>query len=77
MLIVFDKGEIPDSLHAEMAGKRIRPALAVVKERGWQPVPMGGNGLTDVELDTPRIRASLAFDGMPPTHSLEHFFGLA
>lgn len=77
MLLVFDRGPITDDLHAEMAAKRIRLALAVLRERGWQPAALGGNGRMNVSLDTPRIRASLSCDGVAPEKSLEHFFGLA
>ena len=77
MLIVFDKGPISSNLEAEIAAKRIRLALAVMRERGWQPIPLDGTSRMNVDLDTPRIRASLSCAAVPSHQSLEHFFGLA
>jgi hypothetical protein len=77
MLTVFDKGGISSNLEAKIAATRIRLALAVMRERGWQPTALGGTNRMDLDLDTPRIRASLSCAGVSSDKSLEHFFGLA
>jgi hypothetical protein len=76
MLMVFDTSKIAADIYAEIAAKRIRLALTVMRQRGWQPTPLGGNGRINLNLDTPRIRASLSFDGISADKSLENFFGL-
>jgi hypothetical protein len=77
MLQVFDTCEIQWPVQAEIAAKRLRLALTVMRERGWQPKTLGGSGQMGVNLDTQRIRASLACSGASADKSLEHFFGLA
>jgi len=77
MLLVFDSCEIDWDVQAEIAAKRIRLALMVMRERGWQPTTLAGSGRIDLNLDTPRIRASLAYPGVSADKSLEHFFGIA
>ena len=77
MLLVFDKGEIDWDIQAEIAARCIRLALSVMRERGWQPEALGGTDRLHLDLDTPRIRASLSYNGLSPEKSLEHFFGIA
>lgn len=76
MLAVFDAAKISSNIEAEIAAQRIRLALAVMRERAWQPTTLGGTGRMNLDLDSPRIRASLASAAIPPDRSLEHFFGL-
>lgn len=76
MLLVFNTCPITHDIEAKIASKRIRLALAVLRERGWQPAAQGGSGRMNLDLDTPRIRASLSCEGVPPQVSLERFFGV-
>jgi hypothetical protein len=77
ILVAFDTAEISSDLEAQIAARRIRLVLTVMRERGWQPTALGGSNRMDLDLDTSRIRASLACDGVSSDKSLEHFFGLA
>jgi hypothetical protein len=76
MLIVFDEGKISSDIEAIIAARCIRLALAVMRERCWQPTALGGTNRMNINLDTPRIRASLSCAGISSDKSLEHFFGL-
>jgi hypothetical protein len=76
MLLVFGSGNISSDIEARIAARCIRLALVVMRERAWQPEALGGTNRMKLELDTPRIRASLSCVEVVSDKSLEHFFGL-
>lgn len=55
---------------------RIRLSVMILRELGWQPAALRGNGRYPTSLDEPRVRAGLTFPGMTADRSLEHFFGI-
>lgn len=63
--------------HRKFGPRLIRLPLAIMRDRGWQPVQYGGNGRVSVDIDVePIIQAvatTIALDG----RFLDHFFGAA
>jgi len=66
------------SFQREFAPRLVRLALAVARQRGWQPVSLGGDGQLGEDL----LRADVVIDavgapGVAREDYLRHFFGAA
>jgi hypothetical protein len=69
---------VPDHQLAELRPLLDRPrrlALAVMRDRGWQPSHLGGDGCLGEHLDSPGIRSAVATTRAPGGRTLEYFFG--
>jgi hypothetical protein len=64
-----------EGFYDEFIPKIRRLPLAIIKQRGWQPAHLGGDGSVTLPLDTPGIVAALACVQAPDGRHLEHFFG--
>lgn len=80
ILRVADAVDGPEFLRG-MAGKFARLALAVARQKGWQPVELGGDGqVTDEILGAGRdgiVWGSVAAPGVGRDDVMRHFFGEA
>lgn len=62
-----------DYLH-EFMPRQIRLPLAIMRDRGWQPVRYGGDGRVPVDLDVPPIVQAAATTRAPDGRYLDYFF---
>lgn len=54
--------------------KLVRLALAVMRERGWQPAELGGTGRVNLDLNTPIVLSAIATTASPDGDYLQYFF---
>lgn len=59
---------------AEFVPNLVRLALAIMRERGWQPTALGGSGRLDIDLNTPIVLSAIATTAAPDGDYLRHFF---
>lgn len=59
---------------SEFVPKLVRLALAIMRERGWQPVELGGTGRINVDLNTPIVLSAIATQSAPGGDYLRYFF---
>lgn len=72
--IPADPAWIADT-HRRFAPRHIRLALAIMRDRGWQPTKYGGDGTVRIDLDVPAIVAAVSTSRAPSRRHLEYFFG--
>lgn len=60
---------------AEFVPRLVRLALAIMRERGWQPTELGGTGRIPVDLNTPIVLSAIATTAAPDGDYLRYFFG--
>ena len=59
----------------EFVPRLVRLPLAIMRDRGWQPVKYGGDGTVDVNLDVAPISQAVATTLAPGDDYLGYFFG--
>lgn len=60
---------------SEFVPRLVRLALAIMRERGWQPADLGGSGRIRVTLNTPLVLSAIATTAAPNADYLGYFFG--
>lgn len=62
-------------LHRKFGPRLIRLPLALIRDRGWQPVRYGGDETVRVDLDVAPIASAVATTHAPDGEYLRYFFG--
>lgn len=79
LVLLVDVPTEPDWIrdaHLRFAPKLVRLALAIMRDRGWQPAKYGGNGYVEFDdVDHPVIAGAVATTRAPDGRYLAYFFG--
>lgn len=70
----FTQADYPDSYDKYIPRIRRLP-LTIIRERGWQPSHLGGDGRSRADFSAPGIASAVATIHAPKGKYLEHFFG--
>lgn len=74
VLLLLERTKIMHEMQYEYRRTLVRLALAITKDKGWQPDDLGGNGRVHANFESPMVRDALRYDPVPPSEVTQRFF---